>query len=110
VAVPVDPLDLERRNAALAGGVVERIAAGAHRGDQPRLARRPPEGQRGVLPDPLSLWWTSPAGGRLRVTAIAGASTTRSAFRFSRIDQPTILREYRSITRPRKRKPSSVGA
>src|SRR5215210_4255510 len=33
-----------------------------------------------VYCDPLSEWWTSPAGGRRRLTAIASASTTSSAF------------------------------
>jgi hypothetical protein len=45
----------------------------------------------------------TPAGGRLRVTAIASASTTSSALRSSRIAQPTILRLNMSITTARKR-------
>jgi hypothetical protein len=51
--------------------------------------------------EPRSQWCTSPAGGRLRVVAIASASTTSSALRSSRIDQPTIFLENMSITTPR---------
>jgi len=41
-----------------------------------------------------------------RAIAIEIASTTSGASRSSRIDQPTILREYRSITAARKSQPS----
>jgi hypothetical protein len=49
------------------------------------------EAQREVL-RALAEWRTRPGVGRRRAIAVSSASTTRSASRSGRIDQPTIRR------------------
>ena len=50
-----------------------------------------------------------PASGRRTVTAMPSASTTRSALRSSRIDQPTMRFVKTSMTAGGKSQPSQVG-
>src|SRR5439155_22777133 len=110
-ARPVAALDqfvFDRGDEALAGG----LSYASPR--RPMLATRPD--WRSVVPnasevycEPRSLWWTTPAGGLRRVTAIPSASTTSSALRSSRIDQPTIRRLKASSPTARNSQPSRVG-
>jgi hypothetical protein len=58
--------------------------------------------------DPWSEWWTSPGLGRRRAIAIATASTTSSARRSSRSDQPTQRREWHRGPRPGRATPPSA--
>jgi hypothetical protein len=51
--------------------------------------------------EPWSEWWTSPASGLRRWTAISSASTTSSARMCSAIDQPTTRRLKQSTTTAR---------
>ncbi len=88
---------MQSRPEAFDERVIDRRGDAAHRAEQPGLPEPVPEEPAGVL-RAGSAWTTVPGSGRRRQRAISSASTTISAVIRSEIDQPTMRREYASIT------------
>jgi hypothetical protein len=101
-AAPVDPLRLQGAEEALDHRIVPAVFLAAHAALDAMLREQPGEGIAGKLhaaiamEDPLPLW--RPAA---RHNAICSASQTKALVRPRPSDQPTTLRENKSMTTAR---------
>ena len=103
----MDELLLERGEEALGDGVVEAVAAAAHRLGDPGGAGLLAEGQETNWL-PWSECQISPGAGRRCASAICSASVTSSVRMWSAMLQPTIRRLKTSWTATRYSQPSQV--